>query len=44
MPIKSFAGSEYAEVPKPPSHPNRPGTVQGRSRLMFTAMPKPQLL
>ena len=44
MPIKSFFGSEYAEVPKPPSQPNRPGTVQGLSGWMFTPMPKPQLL
>jgi hypothetical protein len=32
MPTKSFFGSEYAEVPKPPSHPNRPGTFHRFSR------------
>src|SRR5579859_5565910 len=44
MPMKSFFGSEYAEVPNPPSQPNRPGTIQGLSPWAYTAMQKPQLL
>ena len=43
MPIIASRGSVYAEVPKPPSQPNRPGVRKTSLRRVSTAMPKPQL-
>src|ERR1700730_6414420 len=42
MPIIPSAGSVYADVPKPPVQPNRPGVWKISLRRMSTAIPKPQ--
>ncbi len=38
----SSCGSDDQEVPKPPSHPYRPGTAATSSRLVMMDTPKPQ--
>src|SRR5260370_23405058 len=40
----SSLGSEYQEVPRPPSQPYRPGTAAMSSRLVTTDTPNPQPL
>src|SRR5712691_8124836 len=42
MMTMSSLGSEYQEVPKPPSQPYRPGTAAMSSRLVTTETPNPQ--
>jgi hypothetical protein len=46
IPTSSSPGSEYHEVPNPPSHPYLPGTAAApsRSRRMTIATPKPHPL
>jgi len=42
MVTMSSLGSEYQEVPMPPSQPYRPGTAARSSRLVTTETPNPQ--
>src|SRR5947209_4316171 len=42
MMTMSSLGSEYQEVPRPPSQPYRPGTAAMSSRLVTTETPNPQ--
>src|SRR6185437_8797397 len=44
IPVSCAFGSEYQEVPYPPSQPKRPGAECGSSRPVKTDRPKPQPL